>query len=578
MLGLTLFARTCTVHDSVEKVSDRGFIRWRPALRSLPEFRAKIPFESFWRVSIVRFVLSAASTPPVPASRCHRICRQRFRTGHQRMSEILQLRNISKTFPGVLALRNISFDLNEREAHCLCGENGAGKSTLIKILSGAYQPDEGGEIIFDGRKVVLNPHLAMRMGIQTIYQEHVVFENLNIVENIFTGSEIVKRGVLRKIEMRKQTAEVLRYLKSDLNPDMKMAELSSGEQKTVEIAKGLVFKRRVIVLDEPTASFSATEIDNLLDIVQTVKNSGLGIIYISHHLEEVFKIGDRVTILRDGRKISMYDINGLTKTALIKDMVGRDPSTFYQRERVPIGDVVFEARNVTGHGVKDISFVLRKGEILGVAGMAGSGRSELMNVLFGTARLEFGEILINGKIVKHSSPKAAIKNKMCFITEDRQNSGLFLPQTIAQNVTVANLVNTREFVVRQADDLRIGDIFVKRLGIKTNDSRTRVMNLSGGNQQKVVLAKWFNTKGEIFIFDEPTVGIDVGSKQEIYQLMVDLLKQGKAIIMVSSDMPEVISMSDRVMIMKNRQKMAELATDEISEENILTYSIGDKAI
>jgi ribose transport system ATP-binding protein len=210
--------------------------------------------------------------------------------------------------------------------------------------------------------------------------------------------------------------------------------------------------------------------------------------------------------------------------------------------------------------------------------MAGSGRSELMNVLFGSARLDYGEILIHGKVVKHSSPKVSIKNKMCFITEDRQNTGLFLPQSIAQNVTVANLVNTRKFVVRQADDCRTGDRFVKLLNIKANDSRTRVMNLSGGNQQKVVLAKWFNTNGEIFIFDEPTWGIDVGSKQEIYKVMVDLLKQGKAIIMVSSDMPEVISMSDRVMIMKNGEKMAELSGDQVSEENILTFSIGDKEI
>jgi ribose transport system ATP-binding protein len=494
------------------------------------------------------------------------------------MSEILQLRNISKSFPGVLALQNISFDLNEGEVHCLCGENGAGKSTLIKILSGAYQPDEGGEIRFDGGTVILNPRLAMSLGIQTIYQEHVVFENLSVVENIFTGSEIVQRGLLQKSEMRKRTIEVLQYLKSDLRPDLQMGELSSGQQKTVEIAKGLVFKRRVIILDEPTASFSSVEIDRLLDIIQTIKKSGLGIIYISHHLEEVFKIGDRVTVLRDGRKVSTYHLGSLTKTALIKDMVGRDPSTFYRRESVPIGEVVFEARNVTGNGAKDISFVLRKGEILGIAGMAGSGRSELMNVLFGSARLDYGEILIRGKIVKHSSPKVSIKNKMCFITEDRQRTGLFLPQSIAQNVTVANLVNTRKFVVRQTDDCRTGDRFVKLLNIKTNDSRTRVMNLSGGNQQKVVLAKWFNTSGEIFIFDEPTWGIDVGSKQEIYKVMVDLLKQGKAIIMVSSDMPEVISMSDRVIIMKNGEKMAELSGDQISEENILTFSIGDREI
>jgi len=494
------------------------------------------------------------------------------------MSVILQLQNISKTFPGVRALQNISFDLREGEVHCLCGENGAGKSTLIKILSGAYQPDEGGEILFEGRNVILSPHFAMKMGIQTIYQEHVVFETLSIVENIFTGSEIVQRGLLQKKEMRQQTAEVLKYLKSDLSPDLQMSELSSGEQKTVEIAKGLVFKRRVIILDEPTASFSSVEIDNLLDIIQTVKKTGLGIIYISHHLEEVFKIADRVTVLRDGRKVSVYGIEGLTKNTLIKDMVGRDPSTFYQRERAPIGEVVFEARNVSGNGAKNISFVLRKGEILGIAGMAGSGRSELMNVLFGSARLDSGVILIRGKVVKHSSPKAAIKNKMCLITEDRQYTGLFLPQTIARNVMIANLVNTREFVVRQTDDSRTGQKFVKQLNIKTNDAGTRVVNLSGGNQQKVVLGKWFNTSGEIFIFDEPTIGIDVGSKQEIYKVMVDLLKEGKAIIMVSSDMPEVVSMSDRVMVMKNGQTTAELTTAEISEENILTHSIGDKSI
>ena len=494
------------------------------------------------------------------------------------MSEILQLRNISKTFPGVRALQNISFDLKEGEVHCLCGENGAGKSTLIKILSGAYQPDEGGQILFEGCSVFLSPHFAMKLGIQTIYQEHVVFETLSIVENIFTGSEIVHRGILQKNEMRRQTADVLKYLKSNLSPDTKLGELSSGEQKTVEIAKGLVFKRRVIILDEPTASFSSVEIDNLLDIIQTIKKTGLGIIYISHHLEEVFKIADRVTVLRDGRKVSAYAINGLTKDTLIKDMVGRDPSTFYRRERVPIGEVVFEARSVSGNGAKNISFVLRKGEILGIAGMAGSGRSELMNVLFGSARLDSGEIRIRGKAMKHGTPESAIRNKLCFITEDRQNTGLFLPQTIAQNVMIANLVNTHEFVVKQIDDWRTGEKFINQLNIKAKEPRTRVVNLSGGNQQKVVLGKWFNTNGEIFIFDEPTIGIDVGSKQEIYKVMVDLLKHGKAIIMVSSDMPEIISMSDRVLVMKNGQIAAELSTEQITEENILIHSIGDKTI
>ncbi|MBV8585748.1 MAG: sugar ABC transporter ATP-binding protein [Verrucomicrobia bacterium] len=494
------------------------------------------------------------------------------------MSVILQLRNISKTFPGVRALQDISFDLEEGEVHCLCGENGAGKSTLIKILSGAYQPDEGGEIIFDGSEVTLNPHLAMKMGIQTIYQEHVIFDTLSIVENIFTGSEIVKRGVLQKNEMRRQTVEALKYLKSDLSPDLRMAELSSGQQKIVEIAKGLIFKRRVIILDEPTASFSSVEIENLLDIIQTVKKSGLGIIYISHHLEEVFKIGNRVTVLRDGRKVSTYSLNGLTKSTLIKDMVGRDPSTFYRRERVPIGEVVFEARNVTGNGAVNVSFVLRRGEILGIGGMAGSGRSELMNVLFGSAPLDSGEIVVHGKVVKRPNPRASIKHRMCFITEDRQNTGLFLPQSIARNITVANLVNTHQFVVHEADEYRTGDKFIGRLNIRPPNSRVEVGNLSGGNQQKVVLAKWFNTNGEIYIFDEPTWGIDVGAKQEIYKVMVDLLKQRKAIIMVSSDMPEIISMSDRVLIMKNGENVVELVGAEISEENILTYSIGHREI
>ena len=492
--------------------------------------------------------------------------------------EILRLRNISKTFPGVKALSGIDFDLKKGEVHCLCGENGAGKSTLIKILSGAYKPDEGGEIIFEGKNVKLNPRLAMSLGIQTVYQEHTVFPHLNITENVFMGLEIDKGGFVQKKAMERKTAEVLKYLRSNLKPDMIMGELSSGAQKTVEIAKGLILERKVIILDEPTASFSASEIDHLLEIVNTVKQHGIGVIYISHHLEEVFKIADRVTVIRDGRKISTYDREDLTEEKLIKDMVGRDASTFYKRERVPVGDVVYEARNITGNGAKNISFKLRAGEILGIAGMVGSGRSELMSVLFGAEPAQEGEIYIKGKRVNLKNPINAIRHKMCFITEDRQNTGLFLQHTIAQNTIIANLVNTKNFFMMPSADYETGDKYIKVLGTKAKDSHVHVMNLSGGNQQKVVLAKWFNTNGEIFIFDEPTRGIDVGAKQEIYQIMVDLLKQGKAIIMVSSDMPEVIAMSDRVLVMKDGEVRAELAQEEISEENILTHSIGGQKI
>ena len=492
--------------------------------------------------------------------------------------EVFRLENVSKTFPGVRALNKIDFDLKEGEVHCLCGENGAGKSTLIKILSGAYIPDKGGHIYFAGEEVALNPHYAMSLGIQTIYQEHIVFPHLNIAENIFAGLEIKKNGVVQKKEMIKKTAEVLDYLNCGLKPEMIVGNLSSGAKKMVEIAKGLVFQRKVIILDEPTASFSVSDIDHLLAIVNTIKSKGIGIIYISHHLDEVFKIADRITVIRDGEKISTYNCEDINEQILIKDMVGRDASTFYKRERIPKGKVVYEARNVSGKGAKNVSFKLHEGEILGVAGMVGSGRSELMNILFGAVPLKNGEILINGEKVDLKNPTDAIRKKMCYITEDRQHTGLFLKHTIARNTIIANLVNAKKPIVMPAQENETGEKYLKLLKTKAKNAQVKVMNLSGGNQQKVVLAKWFNTDGDIFIFDEPTRGIDVGAKQEIYQVMVDLLKQKKAIIMVSSDMPEVIAMSDRIIVMKDGEIKAELSQSNISEENILKESIGGAKI
>lgn len=491
------------------------------------------------------------------------------------MDEILRLSHVSKTFPGVRALDDISFDLKRGEVHCLCGENGAGKSTLIKILSGAEQPDEGSEILVRGEPVTLSPQTALRMGIHTIYQEHIVFDDLDITENIFSGFEITRWGLQQRRQMRAAATRVLGYLKSDLTPDRRMRDLTSGEQKIVEIAKALVHRSEAIILDEPTASFSSREVDNLLDIVRSLRQDGIGIIFISHHLEEVFAIGDRATVLRDGAKVSSYPIAGLSRTTLIKDMVGRDPASFYQREPVPRGEVVFEARSVTGNGVRDVSFELHRGEVLGIAGMVGSGRSELMELLFGSAPLVYGEICVAGVAVRHASPRDAIRNRMCFITEDRQGTGLFLDKSIGENVTVANMVNTGGVLAMPADDMRTGEHYIDLLNIKAPSARTRVVNLSGGNQQKVVLGKWFNTGGETYIFDEPSHGIDVGSKQEIYRVMVDLLKQGKAILMVSSDMPEVISMSDRVLVFRQGAIAGELQGEAITEENILTLSIGD---
>jgi len=493
--------------------------------------------------------------------------------------EILQLSNISKTFPGVKALSDITFGLKPGEIHCICGENGAGKSTLIKIISGAYQPDKGGKILFEGKPVSIdNPHVPIQLGIQTIYQEHTIFPHLSITENIFVGMEITKNGIMQKDEMQEKTEKVLEYLHSTLKPDQLVDELSSGEQKIVEIAKALVLERKVIIMDEPTASFSVNEIDNLLEITKKIKERGIGIIYISHHLEEVFRIADRITVLRDGMHIKTCKVEETDVQQLIRDMVGRDASAFYHRDFFEPGEVVLEAKNLSGNGVNNISFHVRRGEILGFAGMVGSGRSELMTLLFGGAEKLGGSVSVMGEEVNFKNPSDAIKNKLCYITEDRQFTGLFLIHTIARNTMIANMVNTKGFTINPKEEVEIGDEYVKKLDTKAPNSQALAMSLSGGNQQKVVLAKWFNTNGEIFIFDEPTRGIDVGAKQEIYQIMMNLLKEGKAIIMVSSDMPEIVSMSDRIMVMKDGRIVGELTKEEVSEENILEYSIGGKKI
>ncbi|MCL2127470.1 MAG: sugar ABC transporter ATP-binding protein [Treponema sp.] len=488
----------------------------------------------------------------------------------------MRLQNIGKSFPGVRALHNISFNVKSGEVHCICGENGAGKSTLIKIISGAYQPDEG-DICFEGKRVNLNPKYALGLGIQTIYQELNFYRHLNVIENIFTGSEITRFGIVQKKEMRKKTEAILQTLNVNFSPDTLMSELTAGEQKLVEIAKGLVFQHKIMILDEPTASLSASETEHILEIVRKVRNAGLGIIYISHHLDELFVVGDRVTVLRDGLEINTYNIPEIDEPRLIRDMVGRDASAFYNREFFAPGEVILEAEGITGNGVSGVSFNLRRGEILGFAGMIGSGRSELMNVIFGGARQESGSLKIYGNMVRFKSPTDAIRQKMCFITEDRQASGLFLQHTIARNTIIANMVNTKSLFETPKHELKDGEEYIVKLGTKARNAAMRVVNLSGGNQQKVVLAKWFLTNGDIFIFDEPTRGIDVGSKQEIYRIMIDLVKQGKAVIMVSSDMPELVSMSDRVIVMRKRTKIAELARNEISEENILSHSIGGKA-
>lgn len=488
---------------------------------------------------------------------------------------ILEMKGIKKSFTGVDVFDNFDFDLRKGEIHCICGENGAGKSTLIKMLSGAYTPDRGTRTV-EGKKIdVMTPRSAMKLGIQTIYQEHNLYPLLTVYENLFAGNEIGVGPLVNKAKMVEKTKEVLEFLHSKISPFEVVSTLGSGEQKTVEIARAFIQESKIMILDEPTASFSKNEIEHLLTIIKKLKSEGISIIYISHHLDEVFKIADRVTIIRDGEKINTYEIGDLTEQQLIRDMVGRDVSAFYKREKAKIGDIVFEAKNMSGNGVKNASLEVRSGELLGIAGMVGSGRTELVELLFGVAHASTGTIIINGKKVKIKTPLDAIANHMCFITEDRQTSGLFLMHSIVQNTVIANYAKSRQPFALPADDVKLAKKYVKAMNVITPSVFQKAMFLSGGNQQKVVLAKWFATAGDIFIFDEPTRGIDVGAKEEIYKIMTGLLQKGKSVIMVSSDMPELIAMSDRIMVMRSGEIVAEInKKDDINEENILNYSIG----
>ncbi|MCJ7472174.1 MAG: sugar ABC transporter ATP-binding protein [Actinobacteria bacterium] len=487
---------------------------------------------------------------------------------------ILEMKNICKAFPGVKVFDCFGFDLREGEIHCVVGENGAGKSTLIKMFSGAHTPDDG-DIYLDGELVKIpDPRSAMQLGIQTIYQEHTLFPFLSVMENLYAGNEISNGVTLNRREMIKKTSGILEDLHSNIDPLDIVGQLGSGDQKTVEIARGLLQESRIVILDEPTSSFSQTEIDHLLSIIKKLSEDGISIIYISHHLEEVFKIADRVTVIRDGIKINTYGSEDITEQKLINDMVGRDVSLFYKRDKVPIGDVLFEVKDLKGNGVKNASFSVRRGELVGIAGMVGSGRTELAQILFGARKVDSGEIIIGGKKVNIKTPLSAITNNMCYITEDRQETGLFLQHSLDKNIPIASYTQTTTPFAIPGEDIRLTQKYIDLLKIITPSVFQQVMFLSGGNQQKVVLGKWFATDADIFIFDEPTRGIDVGSKEEIYRITVDLLRQEKAVIMISSDMPELIAMSDKVMVMRNGSMVEEITKDQISEENILKHSIG----
>ncbi|MDI9440374.1 MAG: sugar ABC transporter ATP-binding protein [Bacillota bacterium] len=494
------------------------------------------------------------------------------------MEKILEMKNISKAFYGVQALNNVDFSVLRGETHILLGENGAGKSTLVKILSGAYHKDAG-EIFFDGEQIEISTPLdAQRKGISIIYQEFNLIPGLSVAENIFLGREPVKGNRLINWRVLNENAKaILDKLHADVSPTALVATLSVAEQQFVEIAKALSFGAKLIIMDEPSATLTPAEIDRLFAVIRDLKRAGVSIIYISHHLDEIFEIGDRVTVLRDGELVATDDIKNVTKDMIIRWMVGRDLTNTYPPRTTTPGEVVLEVQNLSRRGeLHDISFHLRRGEILGIAGLVGSGRTELVRALYGADPIDSGEIKLHGRTLAIKTPKESIKNGIGFLPEDRKQEGLVLEQSVKNNVTLANLVKVvKNGIISGSAEKAAVDEYVRNLGIRTVNQQVLIKNLSGGNQQKVVLAKWLFTDSDILIFDEPTRGIDVGAKYEIYQLMNRLTEQGKSVIMVSSELPEIIGMSDRVLVLHNGRITGEYTRDQFDQELIMKNAAGE---
>jgi len=492
---------------------------------------------------------------------------------------LLKMQGITKHFPGILALSNVSFDLFSGEVHCLVGENGAGKSTLIKILSGACKKDKG-EILIEGRPIEVNsPHQAQEYGISTVYQELNLIPYLTVGENIFLGHEFVKNrlGQINWAEIYDRTAEILNQLKVKISPLAKVSTLSVAQQQMVEIAKALSMGGKIIVMDEPTASLTNKEIYELFRIIKNLKKYGTGIIYISHRLEELFEIADRITILRDGEHIATFDdISKISLDKIITLMVGRKlkdkiPKVVYQR-----GKELFKVQNFNREGVfKDINFSIYEGEVLGFAGLLGSGRKELVRAIFGAGPIDSGTIYLDGRQIKIKSPVDAVKHGIGLLTEDRKNEGLMLELSVSNNITLSKLSRISNFFrINKFKEIKVVGELIEDLKIKTQSIFQLVKFLSGGNQQKIILAKWLFTQSRILIFDEPTRGIDVGAKTEIYRLINDLVAKGVGIIIVSSELPEIIGISDRIIVMRNGSIVSELSSEEADQELILRLAMG----
>lgn len=494
-------------------------------------------------------------------------------------AQLLRMEGISKSFPGVKALSKVRLDLNYGEVLALVGENGAGKSTLMKILSGVYQKDEG-EIYLEGNKVEIpNAKAAQEMGISIIHQELNLMPDLTVAQNIFIGRE-PRTGFnffLKEKELNEKTAELLEKLNINLNPKETVSDLTVAKQQMVEIVKALSYNAKIIVMDEPTAALTESEIKTLFDLIENLKNKGVGIIYISHRMEELKVISDRITVMRDGQYIDTLYTKDTDMKKVISLMVGRHiqdesrPTTTVSKE----AETVLEVKNLsTKNFLENISFTLKKGEILGFAGLMGAGRTEVARAIFGADKIDEGQIFINGKEVKINKPEDAVKHGIAYLSEDRKRYGLMLEMDVNSNILISSLSNYVNWLtfVNDSKGYVTSDEYVKSLKIKTPSIKQLAKNLSGGNQQKIVIAKWLAKNCDILIFDEPTRGIDVGAKTEIYQLLNELAQQGKSIIMISSELPEILRMSHRIIVMCEGRITGELTNEEASQEKIMDYA------
>ena len=495
---------------------------------------------------------------------------------------ILRATDVYKSYEGVHALRGVSFELRAGEVHALIGENGAGKSTLIKIITGAVQPDSG-EIEFDGQPIGNNsPAHAKQIGIAAIYQQPALFPDLTVAENISIGLE---RGASwRKInwtERRKRAVDLLNQVGSHINPEAEVRGLSMPEQQLVEIARALGSKARVLIMDEPTASLAETETQNLYRVISNLRESGVGIIYISHRLEELSRLADRVTVLRDGSYVGTRDMSSVDRQELIRLMVGRELSAVFPKVFVEPGSVVLELRGLScrANGVTGVDLSVRAGEIVGLSGLVGAGRTELARTIFGLEPADSGEIRLRGKGVTIREPAKAIELGIAYVPEDRRHHGVVLDLPIDSNITLASLNKLSTGVSFDfTKERKIATDYVRRFAIKTPSIFAPVTTLSGGNQQKVALSRWLETKPTVLILDEPTQGIDVGAKAEIHTLMSELAAQGTAILMISSELPEILGMSDRIVVMRNGSIVGALSREDATQQAIMSLALGQEEL